>query len=79
MQSIALLWIQLPEHVSMLQTYKPHSWHIGVRFCQVRELIQEGKEVVIEYCGTDKMVADRLTKPLVKAKHAVFVKMCGLE
>ena len=59
-------------------TYKPHSRHVGVRVCQVREVIEDRKEVVMEYCRTDKMVADGLTKPLVKAKHAVFVNMCGL-
>jgi len=59
-------------------TYKPHSRQVGVRVCQVREIIEDGKEVVMDYCGTDKMVADGLTKPLVKAKHVVFVKMCGL-
>ena len=32
----------------------------------------------MEYCSRDKMVADGLIKPLVGAKHAVFVKMCDL-
>ena len=58
--------------------YKPHSKHVGVGVCQVQEIIEDGKEVVMDYCSTDRMVADRLTKPLVGAKHAIFVRMCGL-
>jgi len=57
-------------------TCKPHSKHVGVGVCQVREIIEDGKEVVMDYCGTDRMVADGLTKPLVGAKHAIFVRMC---
>ena len=58
--------------------YKPHFKHVGVRVCQVREIIEDGKEVVMDYCSTEKMVADGLTKPLTGAKHMVFVEMCGL-
>ena len=32
----------------------------------------------MDYCSTEKMVADGLTKPLAGVKHVVFVKMCGL-
>ena len=58
--------------------YNPHSKHIGVRVYQVREIIEDGKEVVMDYCSTDRMVADGLTKPLPGAKHTIFVEMCGL-
>jgi hypothetical protein len=58
--------------------YKPHSKHVGVRVCQIREIIEDGKEVVMDYCSTERMVADGLTKPLAGVKHVVFVKMCGL-
>jgi len=59
-------------------TYKPHTKHVGVGVYQVREIIEDGKEVVMNYCNTDRMVADGLTKPLVGAKHVIFVRMCGL-
>jgi len=59
-------------------TYKPHSKHIGVRVHQIREFIEDGKDVVMNYCRTDKMIADGLTKPLVVSKHLEFVRMCGL-
>ena len=59
-------------------TYKPHSKHIGVRVHQIREFIEDGKEVVMEYCRTGDMVADGLTKPLLLVKHKDFVRMCGL-
>jgi len=58
--------------------YKAHSKHVGVRICQVWEIIEDGKERVMDYCGTDRMVAEGLTKPLVGTKHAIFVRMCGL-
>ena len=59
-------------------TYKPHCKHIGVRVHQIREFIEDGKEVVIEYCRIGDMVADGLTKPLLLVKHKDFVRMCGL-
>ena len=59
-------------------TYKPHSKHIGVRIYQIREFIEDGKEVTMSYCGTNNMIADGLTKPLVLSKHEQFVRMCGL-
>ena len=59
-------------------TYKPHSKHIGVRVHQIREFIEDGQDVVMEYCRTDRMIADGLTKPLVASKHVEFVQMLGL-
>src|SRR5207237_7020604 len=59
-------------------TYKPHSKHIGVRVHQIREFIEDGQDVVMEYCWTGDMVADGLTKPLLLVKHKDFVRMCGL-
>ena len=58
--------------------YKPHSKHVGVSICQIPEIIEDGKEVVMNYCSTERMVADGLTKPLPGVKHVVFVKMCSL-
>jgi len=59
-------------------TYKPDSWHIGVRIHQIMEYVQDGKKVTMGYCGTSDMIADGLTKPLVLSKHMQFVQMCGL-
>jgi len=59
-------------------TYKPHSKHIGIRIHQIREFIEDGKEVTMSYCRTSDMIADGLTKPLVLSKHVQFVRMCGL-
>jgi len=58
--------------------YTPHSKHIGVRVHQIREFIEDGREVTMDYCRTNNMVADGLTKPLVLGKHILFVRMCGL-
>jgi len=58
--------------------YKQDSKHVGVCHFQIREIIQDGKEVVMDYGSTERMVADRLTKPLAGVKHVVFVKMYGL-
>jgi len=59
-------------------TYKTHSNHIGVRVHQIREFIEDRKDVVMDYCRTDKMIADGLTKPLVVSKYLEFVRTCGL-
>jgi len=59
-------------------TYKPHSKHISVRVHQIKEFIEDGKDVVMDYSRTDKMIADGLTKPLVVSKHLELVRMCGL-
>jgi len=32
----------------------------------------------MDYCRTNDMVADWLTKLLVLSKHVLFVQMCGL-
>jgi len=58
--------------------YKPHTKHIGVRVHQIREFIEDRREVTMDYCRTNDMVADVLTKPLVLSQHILFVRMCGL-
>jgi len=59
-------------------TYKPHSKHIGVRVHQIREFIEDGRKATMDYCRTNDMVADGLTKPLVLSRHILFVQICGL-
>ena len=48
--------------------------HIDIRFHFTRERVQAG-DVIVEYCPTDDMVADVLTKALAREKHA---KLCAL-
>jgi hypothetical protein len=44
----------------------------------VREKV-ENKEVTIEYCDTNNMTADILTKGLAKEKHKRFSEGMGLK
>jgi len=58
--------------------YKPHSKHIAIRVHQIRDFIEDGRKVTMDYCRTNNMVADGLTKPLALSKCILFVRMCGL-
>ncbi|NBX98326.1 hypothetical protein EBQ81_05715, partial [bacterium] len=51
--------------------------HIRRRFHFIREAIQEG-EVRLEYCPTEAMLADGLTKALPKARHQELTRAMGL-
>lgn len=46
--------------------HRQRSKHIDIRYHFIRSILEDGK-IVIEYCPTDKMVADVLTKPCNKA------------
>lgn len=51
--------------------------HIDTRYKMIRDLVK--KEVIkCEYCPTEEMVADLLTKPLSSVKHDYFRKMCNM-
>lgn len=54
------------------------SKHINTRERFVQELCEK-KEVVLEYCPTEIMLADVMTKPLGPQKHEEFVVKLGLE
>lgn len=45
---------------------KLHFKDVGVHVYQIRKLIKDGNVMVMEYCGTDNMMADGLTMPLVR-------------
>jgi hypothetical protein len=47
--------------------------HVDVRAHFVRDQVQQG-QILIEYCPTDKMVADIMTKPLPKPAHQYMTK-----
>lgn len=48
--------------------------HIDVRYHFCRERVESG-DIKVEYCSTDKMLADVLTKPLAAPQHH---KLCGV-
>ena len=45
--------------------------HLNIKYFYITDLIQRG-EVKTEYCPTDAMVADYMTKPLTGAKFFHF-------
>ena len=53
------------------------SKHIDTKFHFIRDLFTKG-EIVLEYCPSDRMVADILTKPLEAVKTRQFVDQLGL-
>lgn len=55
----------------------PRSKHIDVKYYFIRDL-WKSKAVLYEYCPTDSMLADILTKPLQKIKICNFIKLIGL-
>ncbi|XP_075162979.1 uncharacterized protein LOC142235602 [Haematobia irritans] len=55
----------------------PRTKHIDVKYYFVRELKQT-KEIQFEYCPTDEMLVDMLTKPLQRVKLNKFKTMIGL-
>jgi hypothetical protein len=50
------------------------SRHMDIKYFYITDQVDKGK-VVIEYCPTDEMIADYLTKPLHGAKFEKFKKM----
>jgi KUP system potassium uptake protein len=52
--------------------------HIDVQHHFVRERVENG-EAMFEYCLTEEMVADVLTKALSKERHYKLITMFGLE
>ncbi|KAF9799838.1 hypothetical protein IEO21_10490 [Rhodonia placenta] len=51
--------------------------HIDIRYHFIREVISSGR-ATLAYCPTDEMVADILTKPLVRDKVAMLAHLLGL-
>jgi hypothetical protein len=51
--------------------------HIGVKYHKIRELV-ETRQIQVEYCPTNEMIADALTKGLTADKHGRFVSLLGL-
>jgi hypothetical protein len=59
-------------------THHARTKHIDVQHHFVRERVENG-EVRFEYCSTEHMVADVLTKALSKERHHKLINMFGLE
>jgi hypothetical protein len=55
-------------------THHSRSKHIDIRHHFIREAVQDGK-IILEYCNTDEMLADYLTKALPREK---FIKLRDL-
>jgi len=53
------------------------SKHIDIKYHHIRDLVQKG-EVLLEYCPTNDMLADVLTKNLSRTKFENFVKRLNL-
>lgn len=54
------------------------SKHIDIKYHHIREVVNN-KEICLEYCPTEEMVADIFTKNLTKAKHNKFMEMLNLK
>jgi hypothetical protein len=52
--------------------------HVDVRYHFVRDYVENGA-IRLEYCPMKEMMADALTKPLLKGRHVELVKRMGLE
>jgi hypothetical protein len=66
--------------ISLTKNPKQHARtkHINVQHHFVREQVEIG-EVTFEYCSTEEMVADVLTKALLKERHYKLISMFELE
>jgi hypothetical protein len=49
------------------------SKHMDVRYHFCREKVESG-DIEVQYCATENILADVLTKPLVSARHS---KLCN--
>ena len=58
-------------------THHARTKHIDVQHHFVREKVESG-EITLDYCPTEDMLADVLTKALAKDRHVRLAKMFGL-
>jgi hypothetical protein len=59
-------------------THHSRTKHIDVQYHFIREKLEMGV-IHLEYCPTEHMMADVLTKGLVRDRHERFVKAYGLK
>ena len=58
--------------------YRSRTKHIARKFHYVREVVNERKWAVVDYCPTEEMLADILTKALPREKHEKLTRGLGL-
>lgn len=58
-------------------TFHSRTKHIDIRFHFIRNLVASEK-IILNYCNTNKQVADILTKSLPYAKHHYFICQMGV-
>lgn len=56
----------------------PRTKHIAIRYHFTRDAVKHGA-IQLQYCPTDEMTADIMTKALGKVKHNLFSSMMGVE
>ena len=64
-------------HLAEDDTYHTHTKHIDIRYHFIRQTITQ-KHIAMEYCPTEEMTADILTKALPKYKAAIHVQNLGI-
>ena len=58
--------------------YHARTKHIDIQYHFIRECVENG-QIQLEYCPTEDMIADGLTKALTKDKHWKLARKMGLE
>lgn len=64
-------------HLANNPSFHKRSKHIAVRYHYTRELVRNNR-LKIKHCASSDQVADVLTKPLLRQKHALFRKGLGM-
>ena len=59
------------------ENIKQHAKHIDTKYHYVKQL-KDAKIIQVQYCPTEEMLADLLTKPLEAVKLKKFVNLIGL-
>ena len=67
----AIALAQNPEHHARTK-------HIDIQYHFVRNCVEDGR-LKLEYCSTEDMVADGLTKALAPERHWKLIRMMGIE
>lgn len=65
-------------HLTSKSIFHGRTKHIKIHYHWIREVVNSGK-LVVKHCPTEKMIADILTKTLVKARFVRLRDMMGLK
>jgi len=58
-------------------TFHARTKHIAIQYHFVREKVNDGM-IELEFCPSEIMIADIMTKPLGPQKHTSMINMMGL-